>query len=141
MGWRTRAARIRASNAAIATAATRAWALLLTVPASTVRPAAVSQRRSVKATRHQVASAQNRASEYTMDSAIEPGAAAHSAVVRRLTRRSPVSVMPSLVSPQAAARPAAIVTPRPAPIAPAPDTQATARMAAGYPGNQANMES
>jgi hypothetical protein len=123
------------------TAATRAWAVLRAVPASTVRPAAVSQRRSVKAMRHQVASAQNRASEYTMDNTNEPGAAAHSAVVRRLTRRSPVSVMPSLVSPQAAARPAAVVTPRAAPAASARDTQATARMAAGYPGNQASMES
>jgi hypothetical protein len=61
-----------------------------------------------------MASAQNRASEYSMDNTIEPGATAHSAAMSRLTRRSPVSAMPSLVSPRAAASPAAIVTPRPA---------------------------
>ena len=73
-----------------------------------------------------MARAQNRASEYSMDNTIEPGATAQSAVVSRLTRRSPVSVMPSLVRPHAAASPAAIVTPRPAHNGLTPGSQAMA---------------
>jgi hypothetical protein len=61
-----------------------------------------------------------------MDSTIEPGATAHSAVMSRLTCRLPVSVMPSLVSPHAAASPAAIVTLRPAPTGLIPGIQAMA---------------
>jgi hypothetical protein len=75
-----------------------------------------------------------------MDSTIEPGATADSAAMSRLTRRSPVSVMPSLVSPYAAASPAAIVTPRPARTGLAPGIQAMARMAAGYPGSQTRLK-
>ena len=76
-----------------------------------------------------------------MDNAIEPGATAHSAGMTRLTRRSPVSVMPNLVSPHAAASPAAIVTPKAARAVPIPGIQEIVSMTAGYPGNQANRES
>jgi len=74
-----------------------------------------------------------------MDSTIEPGATADSAALSRLTRRSPVSVMPSLVSPYAAS-PAAIVTQRPARTGLAPGIRAMAPMAAGYPGNLTRSE-
>lgn len=105
-----------------------------------VRPAAVSQRRSTRAISDQMASAQNRASEYSMASTIEPGATAHSAAMSRPTRRSPVSSRPSRASPHAAASPAAIVTARAARVVPVPGIQEMVSMAAGYPGNQANME-
>ncbi|MGD0069287.1 MAG: hypothetical protein ABSB76_38440 [Streptosporangiaceae bacterium] len=47
--WPVRTARIRAISAATATAATSAAAVLRTVPASAVSPAAVSQRWSTSA--------------------------------------------------------------------------------------------
>ena len=71
----------------------------------------------------------------------EPGATAHSATMSRLMRRSPVSVRPSRARPHAAARPAASVTVRAARSAPTPGIQERVSMAAGYPGNQANMTS
>jgi len=62
-----------------------------------------------------------------MDSTIEPGATADSAAVSRLARRSPVSVMPSLVSPHAAS-PAAIRHAEACPY----------RAGSGYPGDGTN---
>jgi hypothetical protein len=118
----------------------RATTVLRTVPAATVSPAAVSHRRSSRATRAQTASAQNRASAYTMDKTIEPGAIAQSATMSRLMRGSAVSFMPSVVTPHAAASPATPVTIRPAAITVTPGSQARESMAAGYPGNQANDE-
>ena len=78
-----------------------------------------------------MASAQNKASEYTMDSTNEAGATAHTATMTRLSRRSPSSAIPSLVSPHAAARPAAMVTAKPARFRPIPGPQAIVSMASG----------
>ena len=131
-GWRALSAAITVGSAATVTAATRATPVLLRArPAPIVRTPAISQRRSTSATRDQMASAQNKASEYTMDSTNEAGATAHTATMTRLSRRSPISAMPSLVSPHAAARPAAMVTAKPARSRPIPGTQAIVSMASG----------
>ena len=78
-----------------------------------------------------MASAQNKASEYTMDSTNEAGATDQTATMIRLSRRSPVRARPSLVSPHAAARPAAMVTAKPAPFRPRPGIQAIVSMTSG----------
>ena len=101
---------------------------------------AVSHRRSISAIRAQTARAQNSASAYTLDKAMQPGATAQIATRSRLTRASPVSFRPSRVSPQAAAIPAAAVTTRPAVTRVIQGSQARASMAAGYPGNQEKTE-
>src|ERR1700730_1227499 len=97
-GWRALSAAITVGSAATGTAATRATPVLLRArPAPIVRTPAISQRRSTSATRDQMASAQNKASEYTMDSTIEAGAAAHTATMTRLGRRLASGATPALV--------------------------------------------
>src|SRR5690348_5371169 len=78
-----------------------------------------------------MASAQNKASEYTMDSTNEAGATDQTATMIRLSRRSPVRAMPSLVSPHAAARPAAMVTAKPAGPGPIPGGEPVGERVAG----------
>src|SRR6185437_5230614 len=108
-GWRALSAAITVGSAATATAATRATPVLLRArPAPIVRTPAVSQRRSTSARRDQMASAQNKASEYTMDSTNEAGATDH-----------------------AATRTAAMVTAKPARFRPIPGTQAIVSMTSG----------
>ena len=139
-GWRARTAWITAISAAAQTVRMSARAVLRTVPARRVSPPAVSHRRLTRATRAQMARAQNSASAYIMDNTVELGATAQIATMSRLIRGSPVSFMPSAVSPQAAASPATAVTMRPAATMVTPGSQAMESMTAGYPGNQENTE-
>ena len=117
-----------------------ATAVLRTVPAARVSSPAVSHRRLTRATRAQMARAQNSASAYIMDNTVELGATAQIATMSRLIRGSPVSFMPSAVSPHAAASPATATTTRPAATMVTPGSQAMESMTAGYPGNQENTE-
>ena len=131
IGCRVRAAWISAMITATATAAIRARAALRTVPARLTRTPAVSQRRSTSATSAHTARAQNSASAYTRDKAIEPGVTAQSATISRLIRGSAVSFIPSVARPHAAASPASIVTAKPASAMLTPGSQARESMAAG----------
>ncbi|HEX6525069.1 MAG TPA: hypothetical protein VF070_34455 [Streptosporangiaceae bacterium] len=106
-------------------------AVLCTVPAAALSSPAASHRRSVRATSAQTARAQNSASEYSMDSTIEPGAAAQIATVSTLIRGSPVSFMTRTARPHAAASPAIAVTANAARAVPMPGSQASESIAAG----------
>ncbi len=139
-GSRARTAFTTAISAPAHTVKMSASAVLRTVPAARARPAAVSHRWLTSATSAQTATAQNSASAYIMDSTVELGATAQTPTRSRLIRGSPVSFMPSVVSPHAATRPAAAVTSRPAVTMVITGSQAMESMTAGYPGNQENTE-